>query len=106
MFTFLLNTCSFFQYHPKLKLAQKLESIKIQLHTLNSTTHYLRSQLHDNEISKEEAIAKERDKFNEELIRTRDKMITILKRERELMKHEMLKVRAMIDREEVVEDKI
>jgi len=85
---------------------RELESIKIQLHTLNSTTRYLRSQLHDNEISKEEAIAKERDKFNEELIRTRDKMITILKRERELMKHEMLKVRAMIDREEVVEDKI
>lgn len=76
--------------------AKELESLRLQLNTLKSTTSYLRSQLSDNEKYLQEAIAMERQKANEQLMRIKETMVDIVNRERHLMRREILKVRQMM----------
>ena len=71
---------------------------------LKRTNAFLKSQLRDNKRILEKAVNAERQKTNAELLRVRDSMVSILERERRIMRANIMKnsaeVRSMIAREE------
>ena len=78
----------------------QLQEIRQQLDSLSQTNGYLKAQLRDTKRETEQVVQAERQKSNEELSRVRDAMVTVLDRERRLMKAQIMRtsaeVRAMI----------
>jgi len=57
-----------------------------QLHGLQETNRYLKTQIRDNQRDLHAVKEHERQKANDEIARMRDSMMSVLARERELMK--------------------
>lgn len=65
--------------------------IKKQLHGLQETNRYLKSQIRDNQNEIVVAQSRERQKANEEISKMRDTMMQVLAKERALMKAQIKK---------------
>mmetsp|Transcript_6908 Transcript_6908/g.8592 ORF Transcript_6908/g.8592 Transcript_6908/m.8592 type:complete len:635 (+) Transcript_6908:315-2219(+) len=80
--------------------SKELEALRGQLNTLKSTTSYLRSQLSDNEKCLQEAIFKERQRANQQLLKIKENMVDILNRERHAMRKEVMRVKVLLEEAE------
>mmetsp|Transcript_16139 Transcript_16139/g.25164 ORF Transcript_16139/g.25164 Transcript_16139/m.25164 type:complete len:456 (-) Transcript_16139:1363-2730(-) len=85
-------------------IVNQLGEIKRQLHGLQETNRYLKSQIRDNQNEIVVVQSRERQKANEEIARMRDAMMQVLAKERSLMKAQIKKtseqVRALLAEDE------
>jgi len=72
-------------------IVNQLGEIKRQLHGLQETNRYLKSQIRDNQNEIVVVQSRERQKANEEIARMRDAMMQVLAKERSLMKSQIKK---------------
>eukprot|EP00978_Attheya_sp_CCMP212_P012478 scaffold31138_cov58-Attheya_sp.AAC.1 len=76
--------------------ARKLQEVQSQMIRLASTTKQLREQLRESQQSLDSAVQVERRKANDELARVREAMVTVLERERRLMRVQVMKQAAEV----------
>lgn len=83
--------------------SKELQDVRAQLTNLAARARYLKSQVRDNQQKLDRAIHIERQKANAELVRVREAMMTVLEKERRLMRAQVMrqaaKVRAMMKEE-------
>ena len=79
----------------------RLKDAQKQLGDVTRTNSFLKNQLKDSKKILEQAVITERQKTNTELARVRDQMVSVLERERRIMRAQLMKssaeVRSMID---------
>jgi len=71
--------------------SRQLHGLQQQLQSMEKTNGYLKAQLRDLQRSSESTILAERKKSNEEMARVRESLVTVLDRERRLMRAQMVK---------------
>ena len=70
--------------------SSQLQATQNQLQALSKTNGYLKAQLRDIQRTSESAVMTERRKADEEMARVRESLVTVLERERRLMRAQMM----------------
>ena len=70
--------------------SSQLQATQNQLQALSKTNGYLKAQLRDIQRTSESAVMTERRKADEEMAKVRESLVTVLERERRLMRAQMM----------------